>query len=110
MSDLDIVAVMTDGVHFGDHCCLVALGIGIDGTKHPLGLAELDGARHRDERLLTDLRERGLDVSQPMLVVIAGAKALASAVKAVFDIRSSRRVSCTSPTLTNICRRTSDTP
>ena len=29
-------ALMIDGVHFGEHLCVVALGIGIDGTKHPL--------------------------------------------------------------------------
>jgi putative transposase len=26
--------------HFGEHTCVVALGIGIDGTKHPLSLVE----------------------------------------------------------------------
>ena len=40
LSGLDLVAFMVDGVHFGEHCCVVALGIGIDGTKHPLALAE----------------------------------------------------------------------
>jgi hypothetical protein len=35
LSELDLVAVMIDGVHFADHLCVVALGIGIDGTKHP---------------------------------------------------------------------------
>jgi transposase-like protein len=35
--------------------------------------------------LLVGLRERGLDVTRPVLVVIDGAKALASAVRAVFD-------------------------
>ena len=35
--------------------------------------------------LLVGLRERGLDVTRPALVVIDGAKALASAVRAVFD-------------------------
>jgi putative transposase len=33
LSELDLVALMIDGVHFGDHLCVVALGIGIDGTK-----------------------------------------------------------------------------
>ena len=32
---LDLVAFMVDGVHFGEHCCVVALGIDIDGVKHP---------------------------------------------------------------------------
>ncbi len=40
LSGLDLVALMIDGVHFGDHLCVVALGSGIDGVKHPLGLAE----------------------------------------------------------------------
>ena len=31
---------MIDGVHFADSCCVVALGIDIEGTKHPLGLVE----------------------------------------------------------------------
>jgi putative transposase len=31
---------MPDGVHFGEHVCIVALGIGIDGTKHPLAPVE----------------------------------------------------------------------
>ena len=36
LSGLDLVALMVDGVHFGEHTCVVALGIDIDGTKHPL--------------------------------------------------------------------------
>jgi putative transposase len=38
LSTLDLVAFMVDGVHFAEHCCVVALGIGIDGTKHPLAV------------------------------------------------------------------------
>ena len=40
LSGLDLVALMVDGVHFGEHTCVVALGIGIDGTKYPLSLVE----------------------------------------------------------------------
>jgi putative transposase len=40
LTDLDLVALMIDGVYFADHLCIVALGIGIDGTKHPLALVE----------------------------------------------------------------------
>jgi putative transposase len=40
LDDLDLVAFMVDGVHFGEHTCVVALGIGIDGTKHPLAVEE----------------------------------------------------------------------
>ena len=31
---------MIDGVRFGEHVCVVALGIGLDGTKHPFALVE----------------------------------------------------------------------
>jgi putative transposase len=40
LSELDLVCLMVDGVHFGEHTCVVALGIAIDGTKHPLALVE----------------------------------------------------------------------
>ena len=40
LGELDLVALLIDGVHFGEHLCVVALGIGIDGVKHPLGLVE----------------------------------------------------------------------
>ena len=46
LSGLDLVALMVDGVHFGEHLCVVALGIGIDGTKYPLGLAEGSHGEH----------------------------------------------------------------
>ncbi len=35
--------------------------------------------------LLVGLRERGLDVTRPILAILDGAKALAAAVKEVFD-------------------------
>ena len=40
LSGLDLVALMIDGVHFAASCCVVALGIDIDGVKHPLALVE----------------------------------------------------------------------
>ena len=86
LSGLDLVALMVDGIRVAEHCCVVALGITIDGTKVPLGLAE--GATEnatvvRD--LLAGLRDRGLDTTRPILVVIDGAKALRRAVSDVFD-------------------------
>jgi transposase-like protein len=86
LSELDLVALMIDGVHFADHLCVVALGIGIDGTKYPLGLAEGDTENTTVVRdLLADLRDRGLDTTRPILCVLDGAKALVAGVKAVFD-------------------------
>ena len=32
LSQLDLVAFMVDGVHFAGHCCVVALGIDIEGN------------------------------------------------------------------------------
>jgi putative transposase len=83
---LDLVALMIDGVHFADHLCVVALGIDIDGTKHPLALVEGSTENTTLVRgLLVGLRERGLDVTRPILAVLDGAKALSAAVKEVFD-------------------------
>jgi putative transposase len=86
LDDLDLVALMIDGVHFGEHTCVVALGIGIDGTKHPLAVEEgsTENATLVTD-LITGLRDRGLDVTKPILAVLDGAKALARAVKNVFD-------------------------
>ena len=77
---------MVDGVHFAEHCCVVALGIDIDGVKHPLSLVEgsTENATLVTE-LLVGLRERGLNVTRPILVVIDGSKALRRAVVDVFD-------------------------
>ena len=87
LSQLDLVAVMIDGVHFAGHCCVVALGIDIDGVKHPLALEEGDTEDATVVRgLLAGPRARGLDTSRPMLFVLDGAKALHSAVKSVFDV------------------------
>jgi putative transposase len=86
LSELDLVALMIDGVHFAESCCIVALGIGIDGTKHPLALIEgsTENATLVSE-LLVDLRERGMDVTRPILVVLDGSKALRKAVTDVLD-------------------------
>jgi putative transposase len=65
---------------------VVALGIGIDGTKHPLAVEE---GSTENATLATDLvaglRARGLDVTRPILAVLDGAKALTRAIKDVFD-------------------------
>ena len=86
LSELDLVALMIDGVHFGDHVCVVAMGIDITGRKRPLSITEGDTENATVVRdLFVGLRDRGLEVTRPILVVIDGAKALAGAVKAVFD-------------------------
>jgi putative transposase len=79
LSGLDLVALMIDGIRVADHTCVVALGITIDGTKVPLALAE--GATENTTvvtEVLTGLRERGLDTTRPILVVIDGARPFAA--------------------------------
>jgi len=86
LSELDLVAVMVDGVHFAQSCCVVALGIDMQGTKHPLAVVE--GSTENATlvtKLCVDLRERGLDVTRPILAVLDGSKALRRAVLDVFD-------------------------
>ena len=86
LSGLDLVAIMIDGVHFAEHCCVVALGIDLDGTKHPLALAEGSTENTTLVRgLLVDLRERGLDTTRALLAVLDGSQALAAGVREVFD-------------------------
>jgi hypothetical protein len=82
LSGLEAAVLMVDGVDFAGQCCVVAMVICADGTKVPVGL------RHGDtenaavvKALLSDLQSRGLSAEGGLLVVIDGAKALASAVR-----------------------------
>jgi transposase-like protein len=80
---------MVDGEHLAEHCCVVALAIGADGTKTPVGLWEGSTENKTVVRsLLTDLVERGLDATDGLLVVIDGAKALSAAVRDVFGAKA----------------------
>jgi transposase-like protein len=76
LTGLELVALLVDGIRVAEHCWVVALGITIDGTKIPLALAE--GATENTSvatEVLTGLRDRGLEVTRPILVVLDGAKA-----------------------------------
>jgi putative transposase len=80
---------MIDGVHFAEHVVLAAVGIDVDGAKHPLGLRE--GTTENAaacKALLEELIERGLDPNRVILVVIDGAKALRRAVLDTFGERA----------------------
>ena len=86
---LKLVALLIDGVHFGEHVVLAAVGVDERGHKHVLGLRE--GATENAaavKALLADLVERGLDTGRALLVVIDGAKALHKAVAEVFGRRA----------------------
>jgi len=85
LKDLDLVVLMIDGVRFTkDHIVVVALGIDSKGVKHILGLRQGSTENSRTATgLLENLLERGMNVDNPLLVVIDGAKALRSAVRSL---------------------------
>jgi len=81
----DLLVVYVDGIQFGAHHVLAAVGVDSDGKKHVLGMRE--GASENTEicrSLLEDLVERGLDVRRRRLFVIDGSKALRKAIDQVF--------------------------
>jgi len=85
LSTLDVVVLMLDGVHFAEQCCVIALAITGDGTKVPVGIWLGDTENKTVVKaLLADLVARGLDATGGLLIAIDGAKALATAVRAVF--------------------------
>lgn len=85
LDGVELVALIVDGVHIGEHCLVVALGIAADGQKHALGLWE--GATENAtvcQSLLANLQSRGLRTDRSMLVILDGALALHKAVRVVF--------------------------
>jgi len=77
--------VMLDGVEYAGETMVVAMGITEDGTKRILGLRQ--GATENAvvcTALLEDLRERGLDTTQPTLLVLDGSKALHAAARRIW--------------------------
>ncbi len=86
LSRLDLVAIQIDGIHIKQELLLVAaLGIDVEGTKHPLGVIE--GATENAatvQALLDNLIGRGLDPSICRLFIVDGAKALSKAIRRTF--------------------------
>jgi putative transposase len=84
-----VVALFLDGKTFADATMVVALGITISGEKRFLGFVETDT---ENEKVLTpfsrSLIERGLDISQGLLVILDGGKGLRAAVKKAFRNRA----------------------
>lgn len=85
LDKLDLLILYLDGVIFGEHHVLVAVGVDEEGTKHVLGIAE--GASENQvvaKGLLEDMVRRGLATGRKYLFVIDGSKALRAAIDAVF--------------------------
>lgn len=79
------VAVFVDGIAFLGEMMVVARGVSDDGSKYVRGLVRGETENAEIVRsLLTNLRDRGLKISQPTLFCLDGSNALASAVKKVF--------------------------
>jgi transposase-like protein len=89
LAELDLVAILIDGIHLGKQVLVVALGIESSGKKHVLGLWQ--GATENTvvvKDLLEDLVTRGLASERRYLFVIDGAKALRAAIERVFGERA----------------------
>jgi putative transposase len=77
--------VLLDGFGMGEHLLVGALGVTTDGTKVPLGVVERATKNKAVcTRLVTGLRDRGLDAERGVLFVIDGGKALDAAIQGVF--------------------------
>ena len=89
LNELDLVAILIDGIHLGKQVLVVALGIATSGKKHVLGLWQ--GATENTtvvKELLEDLVARGLNPDRRYLFVIDGAKALRTGIERVFGERA----------------------
>ncbi len=89
LSGEDVVALFLDGKAFADAIMVVALGITLSGDKRFLGFVETDT---ENEQVLTpflrSLMERGLDISEGVLVIVDGGKGLRAAIKRAFGDRA----------------------
>lgn len=81
LEDLDLLALVLDGIRVAEQCVVVALGIAADGTKHPLGVWQGSTENSRIcMELLQDLLSRGLGIEGQLLCVIDGGKGLRKAL------------------------------
>ncbi|MHC4230698.1 MAG: IS256 family transposase [Planctomycetota bacterium] len=85
LSGEDFVALVVDGKTFAEDTMVVALGITLTGSKRFVGFVQT--GTENDKVLAPFLRglvDRGLDISDGLLVVTDGSKGLQSAVKKAF--------------------------
>jgi transposase-like protein len=83
--DRDILLIYLDGLRFGRHHVLAAVGVDSQGNKHVLGLRQ--GASENAvvvQGLLEDLVARGVRPGRRRLFVIDGSKALRQGIEAVY--------------------------
>lgn len=83
--DVNLLIIYIDGMAFGDHVMMGAVGVDAEGRKHVLAIRE--GATENAtvaKELLEDLVARGVNPDEKRLFVIDGSKALRAAINAVF--------------------------
>lgn len=85
LSGEDFVSLVVDGKTFAEEMLVVALGVTLAGTKRFVGFVQTGT---ENEKVLTPflrgLVDRGLDISDGLLVITDGSKGLRSAVKKAF--------------------------
>jgi transposase-like protein len=89
LSDENYVALFLDGKTFAEATMVIALGITLTGEKRLLGFIET-GTENATvlSVFLRSLLDRGLDISQGVLVILDGGKGLQAAVRKVFAKRA----------------------
>jgi putative transposase len=83
--NIDLLVIYIDGMVFGEHHVISAVGVDVQGHKHVLGVQQ--GATENAaavEDLLKQLVARGVKPDARRLFVIDGAKALRAAINKVF--------------------------
>ena len=88
--DIDLLILYLDGLRFGAHHVIVAVGVDTRGQKHVLGLRS--GATENATvvtALLEELVERGVRPGRRRLFVIDGSRALRAAIDRVYGDNNS---------------------
>jgi putative transposase len=85
LEELALLILNRDGVIFGEHHVLLAMGVDEEGKKHLLGIAESASENPAVAKSLReDLVRPGRKTERKYLLVIDGSKALRAAMDAVF--------------------------
>ena len=100
----EVLIVYVDGLRFGEHAVIAAVGVDRQGRKQVRGVQH--GATENAaaaEDLLTSLIERGLSPEKKRLFVIDGSKALRAAIRKIFGAAPVQR--CRAHKLRNVLER-----
>ena len=103
--ETDLLVIYIDGMQFGAHHMISAVGVDCIGHKHVLGIQQ--GATENAaavEDLLQQLVARGVDPKAKRLFVIDGAKALRAAINKVFGAQHPVQ-RCRNHKIRNVCDR-----